>query len=83
MSRGFRDSDATQALSEQATASAIDDLLRADREAEAHAEERRAEGAYGLCEDCGKKIGAERLAALPAATRCIACQAAWETAGRA
>ena len=82
MSRGFRDSDATQALSDQATATAIDELLQRDREAEAHAAERRAEGGYGVCEDCGRQIGAERLEALPAATRCVNCQAAWEQANR-
>ncbi len=82
MSRGFRDSDSTQALSDQATATAIDELLQLDREAEAHAEQRRAEGGYGLCEDCGRQIGAERLEALPAATRCVRCQASWEQANR-
>lgn len=82
MSRGFRDSDSTQALSEQATATAIDELLQLDREAEAHAEARRAEGGYGVCEDCGRQIGQERLEVLPTATRCIRCQAAWEQANR-
>ena len=31
------------------------------------------EGRYGLCESCGEPIGAERLAARPAATTCIRC----------
>jgi DnaK suppressor protein len=30
-------------------------------------------GTYGTCERCGAPIGAERLAALPATRRCIAC----------
>lgn len=30
-------------------------------------------GSYGTCESCGKPIAAERLAARPAATRCISC----------
>lgn len=30
------------------------------------------------CEDCGEPIGRERLTALPAARRCIDCQAAHE-----
>ncbi|MDQ2876699.1 MAG: TraR/DksA family transcriptional regulator [Actinomycetota bacterium] len=30
---------------------------------------------YGLCEECGTPITAERLAALPAARLCIACAA--------
>ena len=31
------------------------------------------EGAYGICESCGKEIGAERLKVMPFATRCIHC----------
>lgn len=30
-------------------------------------------GKYGKCENCGKPIEAERLKAMPTATRCIAC----------
>jgi len=30
-------------------------------------------GTYGLCSRCGAPIGAERLAARPAASTCIAC----------
>jgi DnaK suppressor protein len=30
-------------------------------------------GDYGLCEDCGGEIGAERLAARPSARTCISC----------
>ena len=32
------------------------------------------EGTYGICESCGDPIHAERLEALPHATRCIRCQ---------
>ena len=32
------------------------------------------EGEYGECIDCGNAIPYERLAAYPAATRCVACQ---------
>lgn len=32
-----------------------------------------AEGRYGWCERCGQPIGAERLAARPAAATCIRC----------
>ncbi|HVE64349.1 MAG TPA: TraR/DksA C4-type zinc finger protein [Mycobacteriales bacterium] len=31
------------------------------------------DGSYGRCERCGDAIGAERLAARPAALACIAC----------
>ncbi|MFI5282966.1 MAG: TraR/DksA family transcriptional regulator [Candidatus Dormibacterales bacterium] len=82
MSRGFRDADSTQLMSEQATSGEIDRILEKDREQAAHAEIRKSEGAYGRCEDCGKDIGAERLVALPAATRCVRCQAAWEQTTR-
>ena len=30
-------------------------------------------GTYGLCDDCGVAIGADRLRALPAASRCVDC----------
>lgn len=33
------------------------------------------DGTYGTCIDCGGQINAERLAALPAAARCLSCQA--------
>jgi DnaK suppressor protein len=78
MSRGFRNSDETQALSEQATTGAIEDVLEREREEAAHAAERRAQGGYGICEDCGTKIDPERLAVLPSATRCVSCQAKLE-----
>ena len=34
---------------------------------------RREAGDYGICENCGRPIGAERLAARPAARTCIDC----------
>jgi len=37
------------------------------------AEARIADGSYGRCERCGRPIAAERLAARPAASTCIAC----------
>ncbi|MEA2642629.1 MAG: hypothetical protein QOF51_4023 [Chloroflexota bacterium] len=36
--------------------------------------ERRREGKYGICAECGKPIGKERLRARPEATLCIDCQ---------
>lgn len=33
------------------------------------------DGTYGNCVDCGERIAAERLEALPAAARCVDCQA--------
>jgi DnaK suppressor protein len=34
---------------------------------------RAASGDYGVCIDCGRPIGAERLAARPSADRCVDC----------
>jgi DnaK suppressor protein len=31
------------------------------------------DGTYGICDVCGKEIGAARLEALPAAARCVEC----------
>jgi len=82
MSRGFRNADETQAMSEQATASAISEILERDREQAEAAERRRAQGKADVCEDCGGDIGAERMEALPEATRCVRCQASFDQANR-
>jgi phage/conjugal plasmid C-4 type zinc finger TraR family protein len=34
----------------------------------------RANGTYGVCQECGRRIPAARLAARPEATLCVACQ---------
>jgi phage/conjugal plasmid C-4 type zinc finger TraR family protein len=56
--------------------------LRVDFEARLEqiraAQARIADGAYGICASCGKKIPVARLEALPHATLCIGCQAASE-----
>jgi RNA polymerase-binding protein DksA len=41
--------------------------------------QRKAEGRYGICEDCGRPIPKERLEARPQATLCIDCQRKRET----
>lgn len=82
MSKGFGESDFAQVLSDRATSQSIEHVLERDREQAEHARELQAKGAYGVCEDCGQKIVPERLEALPEATRCVACQAAWEGANR-
>jgi RNA polymerase-binding transcription factor DksA len=62
-------------LSEQAVAAAIDKVVhREDASPDASRD--------GLCIDCGREIGAERLAALSSAVRCIRCQGTWEQANR-
>lgn len=82
MSRGFRNSDETRALEEKATSDTINAIIQRDREQASHAADVRAHGLYGVCEDCGQPIGAERMEAIPTATRCVHCQAEWEQANR-
>ena len=53
---------------------ALDDSIRAEMEQIERTWARMNEGAYGVCEACGKPIAAKRLNALPYATRCIACE---------
>ncbi len=74
MSRGFRDSDTTQAMSDQAVAEAIGKIL--DRDPADHGR------GDGRCIDCSQPIGAERLQVFPDAARCVRCQASWESANR-
>jgi len=64
-------------MSDRAVAAAIDKILHQEREQAV-----RAEGGDGRCSDCREEIGAERLAAIPSAMRCVRCQAAWELASR-
>jgi len=74
VSRGFRDADTTQVMSDQAVADAIGKLLER--------EPAEAGSGDGRCVDCGAEIGAERLQVFPDAARCVGCQAAWEQANR-
>ena len=65
---------ATLAFERQHTAA----LLEAAREQVAALDDalrRLAEGRYGVCDRCGQPIGAERLAARPAAVTCVRCAA--------
>ena len=36
--------------------------------------ERIEDGTFGICEECGEEIGADRLRARPVTTRCIDCK---------
>lgn len=44
------------------------------------AERRIAAGTFGICEQCGEEIAPARLAASPAAARCMTCQQRFERA---
>ena len=78
MSKGFGESDFAQVLSDRATTESVQRLLDENRLQAERATSRRATGEYGVCEDCGQKISAERLEFLPEATRCVTCQARQE-----
>ena len=80
MSKGFGESDFAQVLSDRATSESVKRLLDENRRQAQRATTRRAQGEYGVCEDCGQKISAERLSFLPEATRCVSCQAKAEPA---
>ena len=72
---------ATLAFERQHTAA----LLAAAREQVAAVDaalRRLAEGRYGVCDRCGQPIGAERLAARPAAATCVHCAAGGRGAAR-
>jgi RNA polymerase-binding transcription factor DksA len=58
---------------ERAQLAAVLDATRRRLAALDAALDRVRSGGYGTCERCGGPIGAERLAALPATTRCRAC----------
>jgi RNA polymerase-binding transcription factor len=78
MSKGFGESDFAQILSDKATTESVQRLLDENRLQAERATSRKATGEYGVCEDCGQKISAERLQFLPEATRCVGCQARQE-----
>lgn len=70
---GKRVGDTTSVAVERMTeVAAYGGLLGTLRQLE-RAEQRLAEGSYGLCEGCGRPIPAERLEARPFATVCVAC----------
>jgi len=51
----------------------VDEVLREEARQIRLALARIANGTYGTCANCGADIPAERLAAQPVATRCMAC----------
>jgi len=72
------DTDLAQALSDRETTDLLVHLLDQNREQVERALERLREGAYGICEGCGRRIPEARLKYQPAATRCVECQAHWD-----
>ncbi len=80
MSKGFREPDFAQVVTDRVTSETIHRILDQDAAQAEHARERLASGGYGTCEDCSQQIAPERLQALPDATRCVSCQSAWDQA---
>jgi DnaK suppressor protein len=52
---------------------ALDHSIRAEMAQIQTTLQRLEAGEYGICESCKKKIPLKRLAALPHASRCVAC----------
>jgi DnaK suppressor protein len=75
LSKGFGESDFAQVQGDLITSESVRRVLDAGEEQAAHAKERRRQGGYGVCEDCGRPIPPERLDFLPESTRCVSCQA--------
>ncbi len=60
------------------------DMILAEEQRQVEiAQQRLAEGKYGICIDCGEEIPAERLEAIPEAVRCIDDQSRYEAQLRA
>lgn len=66
-----------QLVDREISAGELEQLARQLAAVEAALERLRA-GTFGLCLDCGDEIPARRLAAVPWAFRCVACQQAFE-----
>jgi DnaK suppressor protein len=62
----------TIAWERQQLAALLDETKRTLADIDA-AEQRLADGLYGICIGCGRKIAAERLDALPATATCVDC----------
>jgi RNA polymerase-binding transcription factor DksA len=71
---GFADSG--QVTAERGEVDALAGSLRETLGDIDNALEKLDTGAYGTCERCGKPIGEDRLAAMPAARLCIQCASA-------
>lgn len=71
--------DSSDVTEQRARDLVIDQILEGEAEQIREAQRRRAEGRYGICENCGREISPERLAARPEATLCIDCQRQRET----
>jgi RNA polymerase-binding transcription factor len=67
------DPEGTTIAFERAQLTAVLDATRRRRAELDEALRRLADGAYGVCESCGRPIPAERLAVRPSARTCVPC----------
>ena len=70
---GKRVGDGTNIAVERMTDVAAHSGLQREREQIRKARAAVEAGTYGTCEQCGDEIGAARLEARPASTRCVRC----------
>lgn len=70
---GKRVGDGTPVAVERMTDVAAHSGLQRELEQIRRARAALAAGTYGTCEVCGDPVGAERLRARPASTRCVRC----------
>ena len=73
ISFGKRVGEGTSLAVERLSQIAAHDRLQETLAEVGRAQEKLAEGTYGMCDRCGKPIGEARLEAMPWATLCIAC----------
>lgn len=66
--------DSSDVTEQRARDYTIKQILEHEAEQIQDAQKRRAEGRYGICEECNKPIPRARLEARPEATLCINCQ---------
>lgn len=62
--------DATETFEHEKSLALVQNLKSLEAQVE-HALKKLEQGTYGVCEDCGRPIAQERLAAIPYATLCI------------
>jgi RNA polymerase-binding protein DksA len=67
--------DAAAATAERTETLGLVDSLKKNLEDVDRALARLAEGLYGVCVACGRKIGDDRLAIRPESTYCVECKA--------
>jgi DnaK suppressor protein len=71
---GKRAGDATNVAAEQLSRVGAHEQLQALLADIERAQQKLADGTYGLCDECGGPIGDARLEALPWAAECVSCR---------